>query len=113
MAEIFPFLSLLPETSFAETQLLKGDFKKRLKEDQDVDGSIVSGAKLEQAPAPDGSLPWLLLKAVPQSRKGRLAQITYVQRLHTKGGAAPATADATKKPSCWKFLIRPNIYLPI
>ncbi len=62
-----------------------------------TDGSTVSGVKLQQAAAPDGSIPWLLLKAVPQSANGSLTPVTYIQRLFTRGGTAPANADAAQK----------------
>ena len=56
------------------------------------DGSAVTGAKVAQAdaPAPD-AVPWLLLRAAATSGKGRFSQVSFVQRLSTKGGKAPAT----------------------
>lgn len=55
------------------------------------DGSTVSGAKVAQADAPTAdAVPWLLLKATSTSTKGRFGQITFIQRLSTKGGKAPA-----------------------
>jgi hypothetical protein len=56
------------------------------------DGSAVSGAKVAQADAPTGdAVPWLLLKATATSGKGRFNQVSFIQRLSTKGGKAPAT----------------------
>lgn len=56
------------------------------------DGSTVTGAKVAQAdaPAPD-AVPWLLLRAASTSGKGRFSQVSFIQRLSTKGGKAPAT----------------------
>jgi hypothetical protein len=56
-----------------------------------LDGSAVVGAGLERADAPDaGSIPWLLLQATEHSGIGAFSTITYVQRLDTSGGVAPA-----------------------
>jgi hypothetical protein len=56
------------------------------------DGSVVNGAKAAQADAPvPDAVPWLLLKATSTSGKGRFSQVTFIQRLATKGGKAPAT----------------------
>jgi hypothetical protein len=61
-----------------------------------VDGSTVNGTKLQQAsPSPD-AIPWLLLKASSTSGVGVFTDITYVQRLNTAGGNAPASGcDST------------------
>ena len=58
------------------------------------DGSRVVGSKI-QAATPDASaIPWLLLKATSNTDSpdgdGRFADITYVQRLETTAGLAPA-----------------------
>ncbi|HEY7375769.1 MAG TPA: DUF3455 domain-containing protein [Polyangia bacterium] len=56
------------------------------------DGSSVTGAKVAQADAPAAdAIPWLLLRATATTGKGRFSQVTFVQRLATKGGKAPAT----------------------
>ena len=56
------------------------------------DGSSVVGKKLAQAAAPDaGAVPWLLLGATSTSGAGQLTGVTFVQRVATKGGIAPAT----------------------
>jgi hypothetical protein len=42
----------------------------------------------------DGTaIPWLLLKAVSNEGDGRMAKITYIQRLDTAGGIAPPASD--------------------
>ena len=54
------------------------------------DGSTVSGKLLVSQPAPDGkSIPWLLLTATPGPTPGILAQVSYVRRSDTQGGAPP------------------------
>jgi hypothetical protein len=58
---------------------------------QGFDGSAVVGKALERADAPDAnSIPWLLLEATEHMGSGAFSTITYVQRLATVGGAAPA-----------------------
>jgi hypothetical protein len=61
------------------------------------DGSAVVGKKLAQAAAPDaGAVPWLLLGATSTTGSGQFTGVTFVQRVATKGGIAPATGcDAT------------------
>jgi hypothetical protein len=55
------------------------------------DGSAVVGAKVEQAPAPaPGAVPWLLLRATSTSGAGLFTAVTFVQRIDTQGGTAPA-----------------------
>ncbi|HXU63373.1 MAG TPA: DUF3455 domain-containing protein [Polyangia bacterium] len=62
-----------------------------------VDGSVVNGMKVTQADAPmAGAIPWLLLQATSTSGAGVFTNVTYVQRLNTNGGKAPASGcDAT------------------
>lgn len=56
------------------------------------DGSVINGTKQAQANAPAGTaIPWLLLKTTPSGSAGVFSDVTYVQRLNTAGGVAPAT----------------------
>jgi hypothetical protein len=60
---------------------------------QTTDGTYVIGHKLASY-TPDGgaaSVPWLLLQAASQGGSGVLSTVTYIQRLDTDGGVAPAT----------------------
>lgn len=62
---------------------------------QGNDGSAVAGTVLEHADAPDaGSIPWLLLRAKDRAGHGAFSTITYIQRLDTVGGTAPAEGCA-------------------
>ena len=55
------------------------------------DGSQITGKAAASVPSPDASsIPWLLVAVVSHSGDGVLAHVTYVQRLNTKGGKAPA-----------------------
>ncbi len=58
------------------------------------DGSTVVGARVASAPAPGGNaIPWLLLSAASTSGPpgGVFSSTTYIQRINTTGGVAPAT----------------------
>ena len=44
------------------------------------------------APAAAGSIPLQLVKAEPATGMGRMQGVSYIQRLNTKGGVAPAAA---------------------
>ena len=52
-------------------------------------GSFVEAARTQSAPGGAGNIAWLLLQAVATS-PGRLGQTTWIQRLNTTGGVAPA-----------------------
>jgi hypothetical protein len=55
------------------------------------DGSKVVGAVLQKTDAPrPGAVPWLLLKAKTNEGTGTFARVTYIQRVDTEGGVAPA-----------------------
>lgn len=54
------------------------------------DGSKVVGTVKEKAPSP-GSIPWLLLEAKTSEGPGRLAGVTFIQRVDTEGGKPPET----------------------
>jgi Protein of unknown function (DUF3455) len=56
------------------------------------DGSKVVGKAAANAPSPDaGSIPWLLITVVSRDGNGALSRATTIQRIHTKGGKAPAS----------------------
>jgi uncharacterized protein DUF3455 len=55
-----------------------------------LDGSSVVGAKVEAATPDPSAIPWLLLRAASHAGgPGRMADVTFVQRLRTSGGNAP------------------------
>ncbi len=59
---------------------------------QAQDGSQIVGKLVASAPSPEANnIPWLLLAMVSRSEKGMFSQVESIQRLHTKGGTAPAT----------------------
>ena len=55
------------------------------------DGSEITGKATAHVDSPDSnSIPWLLVNVVSHSGKGLLTNVTSVQRIHTRGGKAPA-----------------------
>ena len=55
------------------------------------DQSTVVGMRVQQVNAPQSdAITWLLLKAISHTGSGLLAPITFIQRLYTQGGVAPA-----------------------
>lgn len=58
---------------------------------ESTDGSRVVGAvkAKEDSPDPD-AIPWLLLEKKEVMGEGALARVTFVHRVHTTGGKAPA-----------------------
>jgi len=61
------------------------------------DGSVATGVKVIEQPSPlSDAIPWLLLRVSSTAGSGIFSDISYVQRLSTAGGKAPATGcDAT------------------
>ena len=58
------------------------------------DGSEVVGKAVAKFDSPD-SIPWLSLSAAGHAGKGTFSSVTSIQRLHTKGGKAPASGCDT------------------
>ena len=59
---------------------------------QGNDGSTVVASVLARADAPSKkAIPWLLLEAKSHAGSGVFSTVTYIQRLDTRGGGAPAT----------------------
>jgi len=54
------------------------------------DGSKITAEVVGRTAAPDKKdIPWLLLKTTSINGAGKLARVSYVQRLQTEGGTAP------------------------
>jgi hypothetical protein len=58
------------------------------------DGSTVVGARLAGCSPYRGAIPWLRLGATSGPGQGRFARLTFIQRVNTIGGTAPAEAGA-------------------
>jgi len=57
---------------------------------ESVSGSKVVGARLAGATVDPTAIPWLLLQAVSTEGHGIFQRTTYIQRVNTAGGLAPA-----------------------
>jgi len=56
-----------------------------------TDGSIVNGTKVAGSGGNTIDIPQLLLKASSTTGTGVFTNVTYIQRLNTAGGQAPAS----------------------
>jgi hypothetical protein len=54
------------------------------------DGSEVVGEVVQRTPAVGSNIPWLLLRVKSSKLTSPYGEITFVQRMETDGGAAPA-----------------------
>jgi hypothetical protein len=62
----------------------------------DQDGSTVVGSKQFAKTVDTTAVPWLLLKATSTTGSGMFSAVTYIQRVDTTGGIAPAdSCDAS------------------
>jgi len=61
---------------------------------ENMDGSKVTATQVAVAPAMAGSIPYQLVKANPAMGAGMMTGTTYIQRVATQGGVAPAIACA-------------------
>jgi hypothetical protein len=59
---------------------------------ESTSGSKVVGAVVKRCPAGPSAIPWLLLSAASAEGPGVFAGTTFVQRVNTAGGTAPADA---------------------
>ena len=59
---------------------------------ESADGSKITGKQVAIAPAAAGNIPLQLVKTDPAVGAGAMNGVTYIQRINTKGGVAPAMA---------------------
>jgi hypothetical protein len=59
---------------------------------ENMDGSKVTATQVAVSPAAAGSIPMQLVKANPATGSGAMTGVTYIQRVATQGGVAPAMA---------------------
>ncbi|RZL88632.1 MAG: DUF3455 domain-containing protein [Variovorax sp.] len=57
-----------------------------------VDGSRLTATQVAVAPNGGGNIPYQLVKANPATGSGAMQGVSYVQRVATQGGVAPAMA---------------------
>jgi hypothetical protein len=58
------------------------------------DGSKVVAARIDGCTPERGAIPWLLLGATSTTGRGEFGRVTFIQRVNTIGGTAPAEAGA-------------------
>ena len=71
-----------------------------------LDGSKLTGIQLAVAPSGAGNIPLQLVKANPAMGAGAMSGVSYIQRVDTRGGVAPAaacTADSKGKKEIVKY----------
>lgn len=61
---------------------------------ESMDGSKLTGTQVAVSPGTAGNIPLQLVKANPASGNGAMMGITYILRVNTIGGVAPASACA-------------------
>lgn len=61
---------------------------------QSNDGSKIGGKQVAVAPNATGNIPLQLVKTEGAAGSGSMANVTYIQRLKTQGGVAPAAPCA-------------------
>jgi hypothetical protein len=71
-----------------------------------ANGSKVVAARVDGVTVDNTAIPWLLLKAT-STTPGRLGNTTYIQRVKTGGGLAPAAAGCTAE-TVWSSGSRPG-----
>lgn len=57
---------------------------------ENMDGSKVTATQVAVSPAAAGNIPLQLVKANPAMGNGAMTGVTYIQRVATRGGVAPA-----------------------
>ena len=64
---------------------------------ESLDGSKVTGAQLAVSPSSPGNIPLQLVKANPATGNGAMTGVTFIQRVATVGGVAPASECSPAK----------------
>jgi hypothetical protein len=59
---------------------------------ESMDGSRLTATQVAVAPAGTGNIPYQLVKANPAMGMGAMQGVSYIQRVATQGGVAPAAA---------------------
>jgi hypothetical protein len=62
---------------------------------ENMDGSKLTATQIAVSPGAAGSIPMQLVKANPAMGNGAMTGVTYIQRVATQGGVAPAAACGT------------------
>lgn len=62
---------------------------------ESMDGSRLTATQVAVAPNGAGNIPLQLVKGNPATGAGAMSGVTYIQRVDTRGGVAPATPCAS------------------
>jgi hypothetical protein len=76
-----------------------------------TDGSLVQGTTIASSPV-SGSIPQLLLKATANRGTGIFGRVTYINRLDTRGGAAPAGSCTSGQTTGVPYTAQYLFYVP-
>ena len=76
-----------------------------------TDGSLVQGTTIASSPV-SGSIPQLLLKATAKRGTGIFGRVTYINRLDTRGGAAPAGSCTSGQTTGVPYTAQYLFYVP-
>ena len=76
-----------------------------------TDGSLVTATVAASSPVP-GSIAQLLLKAATNRGDGIFGKVSYIQRLDTTGGAAPAGTCTDGKTTGVQYTAKYRFYSP-
>ena len=76
-----------------------------------TDGSLVQGMAIASSPVP-GSIPQLLLQATVNRGTGIFGTVTYINRLNTSGGAAPAGSCTSGQTAGVPYSAQYLFYVP-
>jgi hypothetical protein len=88
-----------PDATFKGPGGLKGRHFEGPSWESSVDHSKVAGQKIADHQSPEPSaVSWLLLKAASHDGTGLFSTVTFIQRLHTTGGKAPAAPCGPESP---------------
>jgi hypothetical protein len=78
---------------------------------ESTDGSKITGKQVAIAPAAAGNIPLQLVKTEPAMGSGAMTGVTYIQRVNTKGGVAPADPCAATSAGMKKQVPYQAVYV--
>lgn len=92
MADQFEWVFVGPEAKLADRRGKQvGKYYGPPATWESTDGSKLTGTQVAVAPSAAGNIPYQLVKANPASGNGAMTGVTYIQRVNTMGGVAPAS----------------------
>ena len=80
---------------------------------QSLSGSTVRGEVIDRCVHDANAVPWLTLKGIPESGPGVFAHTTFIQRVNTTGGKAPANAGTVGEVRAIPYAAEYFFYRPL